>query len=180
MPKHVIAVVSGKGGVGKSTVALNYATLLSLQGVSTLLIDADFYNPCIGLCLGLWQQPVGFQHVLAGTAKMEDAVTLYPASGLRICLSSLNYFRSVKTENLKRIIEKLDYDVIVIDSPPGLSGVVEDIVTVCNELFVVLTPDVPSVTSATKLAAITEANPAAANNPRVFTYILNRVANRSW
>ena len=55
--KHIIAVASGKGGVGKSTVAANLAVALERSGASVGLCDCDLYGPSIGLMFGTQQRP---------------------------------------------------------------------------------------------------------------------------
>ena len=50
--KQIVAVVSGKGGVGKSTIAVNLAVAMAQRGVKTALVDADFYGPSVPLLLG--------------------------------------------------------------------------------------------------------------------------------
>ncbi len=51
--KHIILIASGKGGVGKSTIAANLAVALSREGLSTGLLDADLYGPSVPLTLGI-------------------------------------------------------------------------------------------------------------------------------
>src|SRR4051794_16027721 len=55
--KHTIAVGSGKGGVGKSTVAVNLAAALAQEGLKTGLLDADIYGPSIPIMMGLHDSP---------------------------------------------------------------------------------------------------------------------------
>lgn len=55
---HVVAVASGKGGVGKTTVAVNLALGLAAQGLSVGLLDADVYGPSIPTMLGIHDEPV--------------------------------------------------------------------------------------------------------------------------
>jgi len=50
--KHIVPVVSGKGGVGKSTVAVNLAVALARSGAATALLDSDFYGPSVPTLLG--------------------------------------------------------------------------------------------------------------------------------
>ena len=55
--KNAIAVASGKGGVGKSTVAANLATALQIFGARVGLMDADYYGPSIPILMGAFGQP---------------------------------------------------------------------------------------------------------------------------
>jgi len=155
--RKVIGVVSGKGGVGKSTIAVNLATLFTASEVDNLLIDGDTSNPSVGLHLGIWQHSYGLQDVLAGKITPEEAIVLHPATGIRVIPSSLRYVKEINMKHLRRVVGEIKtYKFITIDSPPGLSDDVENIMQSCNELVVVTTPDVPSVTSATKIISLAE------------------------
>ena len=72
-PKRIISVVSGKGGVGKTTTAVNIASLLSLSGRSVAIVDADVYNPCVFFHLGLPHPATGLQALLRGKADIKPA-----------------------------------------------------------------------------------------------------------
>jgi len=176
MEKRIIAVVSGKGGVGKSTLAVNIATLLSMRGASTLLIDSDFYNPCMSFHLGLTPLPVGLQEILAGKAKVADALCIYSLTGLRCISSSLRFYRNVPSKNLPKFLESLDYEFIIIDCSPGLPNFIEEVIGCSDELLILMTPDVPSVMAAMKMLSIIKSK----DKPQELNLVLNRVTNEPY
>ena len=69
-----IAVVSGKGGVGKTTSAINLAAALNFFGKDVVILDANLTTPNVGLHLGAPIVPVNLNHVLSGKASIVDAI----------------------------------------------------------------------------------------------------------
>jgi len=175
MPKKIISVVSGKGGVGKSSLAVNIAILCAKAGASTVLIDADVYNPCVFFHLGLSPQSAGLQELLNGKSTLEEVLPIHPASGLRCISSSMQAYSRIKYERLGKIIDMLNYEFIIIDCPPGFSPLIEEAVAISNNIFVMMTPDMPSCTAALKLVTFIK-NHLRSKDVK-FTYFLNRVAN---
>jgi ATP-binding protein involved in chromosome partitioning len=122
--KQVLAVASGKGGVGKSTVAVNLALGLKAQGLKVGLLDADVYGPSIPTMLGSFSAPT-----------REDGVFTPPtAQGLPFLSLGLmvNPDRSViwRGPMVQRMVRDMlqstawpDLDVLVIDLPPGTGDV---------------------------------------------------------
>ena len=176
MPKKIISVVSGKGGMGKSTLAVNIATLLSKSGASTVLIDADIYNPCVFFHLGLSPQASGLKELLDGSSTLEESLPIHPASGLRCISSSIRAYGKIRSERMKKVVEMLNYEYIIIDCPPGFSPLIEESVAVSNNVFVMMTPDMPSCTAALKLVTFIR-NHLGGKQDIKFTYFLNRVSN---
>jgi len=176
MPKKIISVVSGKGGVGKSTLAVNIATLLSKAGASTILIDADIYNPCVFFHLGLSPQASGLKELLDGTVSLEESLPIHPASGLRCISSSIQAYGKIRSEKMSKVVDMLNYEYIIIDCPPGFSPLIEESVAVSNNVFLMMTPDMPSCTAALKLVTFIR-NHVGKKSEMKFTYFLNRVSN---
>ncbi|MFH1106835.1 MAG: P-loop NTPase [Candidatus Micrarchaeota archaeon] len=150
---RIVGVVSGKGGVGKSFLSVNITTLLKRMGKNPLIVDCDLSNPSVGLHLGLSYGNVGIQEVLMGKNKIGEAVVVQPQTGVRILPASLKYRPGIGLKKLKKLLQGMDeYDYIVIDAPPGITEDVEHIIDACDDLIIVTTPDIPSVTSAAKMA----------------------------
>ena len=176
MPKKIISVVSGKGGVGKSTLAVNIATLLAKSGASTVLIDADIYNPCVFFHLGLSPQASGLKELLDGSSTLEESLPIHPASGLRCVSSSIQAYGKIRAEHMKKVVNMLNYEFIIIDCPPGFSPLIEESVACSNNVFVMMTPDMPSCTAALKLVTFIR-NHVGSKTDLKFTFFLNRVEN---
>jgi ATP-binding protein involved in chromosome partitioning len=119
--KNIIAVASGKGGVGKSTTAVNLALALSAEGAKVGVLDADIYGPSQPMMLGI-----------TGTPQTEDGKTLAPMKGHGIEAMSIGFLIDVDTpmvwrgpmvtqalEQLLRDTRWSDLDYLVVDLPPG-------------------------------------------------------------
>lgn len=127
--KKVIAVASGKGGVGKSTVSANLAIALANQGYKVGLLDADIFGPSIPKMFGV-------EGVQPSMIKEGDKEWILPVEKYGIKLLSIGFFvrpqdalawRGPMAGNvLKQFISESDWgelDVMVIDMPPGTSDI---------------------------------------------------------
>ncbi len=126
--RHVIAVGAGKGGVGKSTVAMNLALALKRQGVRTGLLDADIYGPSLPILLGL-------EH---GTkdVKMSPEKHIMPLEAHGLPMMSFGYFLgegspaiwrgpmvSKAVKQFARGVAWPELDVLIVDLPPGTGDI---------------------------------------------------------
>src|SRR6478609_7801624 len=123
--KNIIAVASGKGGVGKSTTAVNLALALAAEGASVGMLDADIYGPSQPTMLGITGRP-----------ESRDGKRLEPLEGHGIQAMSIGFLIDVETPMVWRgpmvtqALEQLlnetnwrDIDYLVVDLPPGTGDI---------------------------------------------------------
>ncbi|MFB6180620.1 MAG: AAA family ATPase [Candidatus Nanohalobium sp.] len=139
---RVIGLVSGKGGVGKTSLAVNLGIALNQEGAEVTLVDADFSASNLGVYLGRYDHPVKIQKVLHGEAKADSAIFRHP-TGVKAITSS-NEINQVEpdTSQLKTILNKAskNSDYVLVDCPPGLNSTVEKIMEACDELMIITMP----------------------------------------
>src|SRR5687767_6438232 len=123
--KNLIAVASGKGGVGKSTVSVNLALALAAEGASVGILDADIYGPSQPRMLGI-----------AGRPESKDGKRIEPMEGHGLQASSIGFLIDIDTPMVWRgpmvtqALEQLlkdtnwrDLDYLVVDLPPGTGDI---------------------------------------------------------
>lgn len=120
--RHAIAVASGKGGVGKSTVAVNLAVALAEQGNRVGLMDADIYGPSIPLMMGVRERPA-FDPSTQDIVPFERYGVRFMSLGFFVEPDSAVIWRGPMVmkavEQLLRDVAWGDLDVLVVDMPPG-------------------------------------------------------------
>ena len=155
----IIAIASGKGGVGKTTSAINLGAALNGYGKDVIVVDANLTTPNIGLHLGAPIVPVSLNHVLNGKAKIIDAIYQHE-SGTKIIPSSLSVkdLRNVNHEGLKEISKRLKKmaDIVILDSAAGLGDEAIAAMGAADEVILVTNPEIPAVTDALKASKVAE------------------------
>lgn len=156
---RTILIVSGKGGVGKTTTAINLASALHAEGRRVLLVDGSISTPDVGIHLGAPVIPVSMHHVLSGRARANDAVYMH-SSGLRVLPGSISLqeMKRAKPEGMKKVIDSLrrSSDFIVLDSTAGFGKETLHAMESASEIIVITNPELPSVTNALKAVKIAE------------------------
>jgi flagellar biosynthesis protein FlhG len=149
---RVIAVTSGKGGVGKSNIALNLAIELQRLGRMTVLLDADLGMANLHLLAGL-SPCYGIADLLRGRRIAEillpgpEGVGILPGSGGVVALAdSSAQDRRLILEALRGVEEKSDF--LLVDTGAGMGAGVRDFLLAADETLFVLTPDITSLADA--------------------------------
>lgn len=154
---RVISVASGKGGVGKTTITANLGVALATYGEEVIVLDADVAMANLELILGMEGKSITLQDVLSGEATIDEAIYEGPG-GVKIVPAgiSLEGLRKVKLDRLEEALEVLieDADILLIDAPAGLEKDALAAIAAAQELILVTTPEVPSISDALKTKII--------------------------
>jgi len=154
-----VGILSGKGGVGKTSTAVNMAAALSYFGRDVVVVDGNLSTPNVGLHLGVPVVPITFHDVLKGKNSLLDSVYLHH-SGLKIVPAglSLQDLRDVNPEKMKNVLPTLDglTDVVIVDGAAGLGRETLGIMQSVDELIIVTNPELPAVTDALKTIRLAE------------------------
>ena len=123
--KNIVGVASGKGGVGKSTTAVNLALALAAEGASVGLLDADIYGPSIPMMMGVNGKP-----------ESEDGKTMEPLENYGVQVMSIGLLMAqdeamiwrgpMATQALEQLLRQTnwrDLDYLIVDMPPGTGDI---------------------------------------------------------
>ena len=149
----IVAIISGKGGVGKTTLVSNIAAALSKAGKHVLVIDGNVTGPNLATHLGVPEtHPVTLNDVIRNEAYILHAIYQHPA-GFKVIPASMAELEA-ELGGLEKHISRLIgvYDIILIDSAPGVNEEVKAAIEASDEVVVVTTPELPAVQNA-KMAA---------------------------
>jgi len=158
-PVKVIAITGGKGGVGKSSVAINLGTALSLAGRRVMLLDADLGLANVDVLLGL-RAEFNLEHVIEGRCELKDVIVT-ANSGLRVVPASSGSFSMATLARtgqvgliyaFSELFQPLDY--LLIDTAAGLSESVMTFSEAAHRVIVVVCDEPASLTDAYGLVKV--------------------------
>ena len=157
--KKIIVITSGKGGVGKTTTAINLGAAINHFGKDVLVIDANLTTPNIGIHLNSPEVPINLNHVLEKKAYPFEAMYEHN-SGMKIMPSSLSVkaLKKIKPEaikNFKKDFLKLS-DYVIVDSAAGLGSEAVEVMKMADDLILVTNPEMPAITDALKTIKLAE------------------------
>ena len=149
---RIIAVASGKGGVGKTNLAINMGILFAKEGKKVIVMDADLGLANVNIILGIIPK-YNLYHVLKGQKKLSEIMIDTP-QGIKIIAGASGFAkladmgddqRNVFIENLEDLSEA---DIVIIDTGAGVSRNVLSFVMAADEAIIVTTPEPTSITDA--------------------------------
>jgi flagellar biosynthesis protein FlhG len=150
---RVIAITSGKGGVGKTHISANLAYIFSKMKHKTLILDADTGLANIDVVLGLTPK-YNLEHVLRGEKTLEEVFIPGPG-GLTIlpAASGVQEMATLSTDNKRVLLQELEtidnmFDFMLIDTGAGIANNVMYFNMAAQEIIVVVTPEPTSLTDA--------------------------------
>ncbi len=179
--KNIVAVVSGKGGVGKSTIAANLATGLAKKGLRVGIVDADIYGPSLPMMFDV-------QHYKPLSRVVNNKQLIVPAENYNVKLLSIGFFAELDqavvwrgpmaVKALRQLIFDADWgdlDYLIIDTPPGTGDVHLSIVQnlPLTGVVVVTTPQPVALADAKKAIAMFKME-------NINVPVLGIIENMSW
>ncbi|MBI2043958.1 AAA family ATPase [Candidatus Pacearchaeota archaeon] len=170
-----IGVMSIKGGVGKTSSVIALGDSMSKFGKKVLLVDANFSSPNLGIHLKLLDPPQTLHHVMDRSANFKDSIQklgnfdVLPASVFHRTPANLMELRN-KLRNIKD-----RYDFVLIDSSPALNQETLSALVASDEVFIVTTPDYPTLTMTLKTVKLAKQRDVPING-----LILNKIHNKNF
>lgn len=149
----VLAITSGKGGVGKTNIAANVGICLASQSRRVLLLDADLSLGNLDLVMNL-RSKYNISHVLSGHKRIDEVVQTGPGGLQVVCgASGLDRLAEISEFEQHRILEHLSRlqdqtDMIVIDTAAGISTSVTGFCLAADQVLVVTTPEAAAIADA--------------------------------
>ncbi|MCX6706620.1 MAG: cell division ATPase MinD [Candidatus Woesearchaeota archaeon] len=157
-----LAIASAKGGVGKTTAAINLATAMVNFGKDVVVLDANISKPNVSMHLGTPKLNHTLHDVLKGNIHITDAAYIHP-SGLRIIpgnisLAVLKEIEGHDLSNFKNILIDLigTTDLVILDTGSGLGREVQAVLGASDEMIAITNPEITSVTDTFKTIRIAE------------------------
>ncbi len=179
---RVITVTSGKGGVGKSNLAVNIAIAMGRAGKRVIILDADFGLANIEVMLGI-RPKYNLADLMFKGKQITDIITEGPENVSFISggsgIQELTNLTKEQVINFSSKLEELDRraDVIIVDTGAGISGNVMEFVMSSAEVILVATPEPTSMTDAYALLKTLDRQPEFTREHCRIKLVANRVSN---
>jgi len=150
----VIGILSLKGGVGKTSTVVALGDAISGFSKKVLLVDGNLSAPNLGIHLNIIDPEITLHHVLNGKFHTKDSI--HKMENFDVIPASLFERSKINPFKLKDKIKilKRSYDFIILDSPPSLNEETLGVMNAADELFIVTTPDLSTLSTTLKTAKL--------------------------
>jgi septum site-determining protein MinD len=167
-----VSLASGKGGVGTSTIAANLGIVLSKIGITSLTLDGDIEGASLGMIMGVDPGVPSIHDCLSNKIKCEEAIIEAHGTNIIVGGIKIEQLVDVSLETFPNILDDLSekFDIVLVDSPAGIGNHAITVISSCQSIILVLTPDISSVTGVLKTLAVSK---------KVGTTILGAVVNKT-
>ena len=151
--RKIIVITSGKGGVGKTTTAINLGAAINSFGGDVAVVDGNLSTPNVGIHLNSPEVPITLNHVLLKKAEVFESVYEH-ASGLKIIPSSISIKELKRIDPDKMKDYRKDFrkiaEYVIMDSAAGLGHEALSVMNIADEIIIVSNPEMPAITDALK------------------------------
>jgi flagellar biosynthesis protein FlhG len=152
-PVRVVAITSGKGGVGKTNLSVNIGVALAMAGRRVAILDADMGLANVDILLGMFPE-YNLSHVLSGEKSLKEIMMTGPA-GLKVIPASsgiqrMSELSTTEQAGVIRAFSELDteLDMLIVDTAAGISASVVNFARACQEIIVVVCDEPTSMADA--------------------------------
>ena len=180
---RIIAIASGKGGVGKTTICANLGVALQLLGKRVAIIDCNLTTSHLGILFGTYPHPMALNNFLRNEVPLEGVVYTH-VTGLKVVPSSLN-LKDIAGVNIKDFKNSLkaafsDFDIVLLDSAPGLGKEALISLQAADEVLFVANPDISSLVDIVKSKHLINSLKLRKQNVSIIGVIVNRLKNKKY
>jgi septum site-determining protein MinD len=147
--REIIGIVSGKGGVGKTTTTVNLGMAMHKLGENVVIVDGDLKNPNFGIHLGIFNYDTTLNEAIERDMPLLEALHIHE-TGLRFIPAHISlHYLDTDPGRLKNMFEMFDSKVL-IDAPPGLGEGSMAVMEACDKILAVTGPQLPDLTDCMK------------------------------
>jgi septum site-determining protein MinD len=152
---RIIGVISGKGGVGKTTTVANLSSALALLNKKVLAVDGNLIAPNLGIHFGIYHYSKTLLDVLKGEAAPDQVIQSHPSGVHLIPSVASSYSLRATSSSLLGIFKPLEeYDFILLDTAPGVEREIFPVLQISDEVIIITNPEYPSVIDAKRTVEV--------------------------
>jgi len=153
MPR-IIGIVSGKGGVGKTTLTANLGLYLSSVGKDVTIIDCNVTTSHLGFNFGIYYYGKTLNHVLKGEADLEEVVYRYKKLSIIPASLRLSDLINLDVSTIGEFVRGIEGDIILLDSAPGIGKEPMSVLNSVDEVLIVTVPYLSAVTDVLRIKKV--------------------------